>query len=207
MPSLPSSLGDTAEIGDRRQEVLADAFHQPAARLVVEVALIDVLGQDRADRIGQHQFGLRRQLGERARQAGHGAGAAAAEHDGVQIAAHLLEDLRAGAEFVRGRVVRVAELVDEVGARGLLGDGLGQVLVVLGGALGHVRAGQAHFGAHRLQPFCWATSARPRPVLPAVPSPRVAPGFRSPRCSAASIIDRPMRSLIDPPGLALSSFR
>ncbi|MNI60575.1 hypothetical protein D3C73_1158020 [compost metagenome] len=50
-----------------------------------------------------------------------------------------------------GRVVRVAELVDEVRARGLLGDGLGQVLVVLRVTLGHVRAGQAHFGTHRLQ--------------------------------------------------------
>ena len=38
------------------------------------------------------------------------------------------------------------------------------------------------------------------PVLPAVPSTRVSPGLISPRFSAASIIDRPMRSLIEPPG-------
>src|SRR5688572_14338032 len=45
------------------------------------------------------------------------------------------------------------------------------------------------------------------PVLPAVPSTSVAPGRMSPRCSAASIIFRPMRSLIDPPGFMHSSFR
>src|SRR5574337_2127154 len=45
------------------------------------------------------------------------------------------------------------------------------------------------------------------PVLPAVPSTRVSPGLILPARSADSIIDRPMRSLIEPPGLALSSFR
>jgi hypothetical protein len=115
------------------------------------LSVIDVLGQDRTDRVGQHQLGLRRQRGEGARQAGHGARAAAAEHDGVQVAVHLFQDLRAGAELVGGRIVRVAELVDEVRARGFLGHALGHVLVVLRVALGDVRAGQAHFGAHRLE--------------------------------------------------------
>src|SRR5690606_5051868 len=45
------------------------------------------------------------------------------------------------------------------------------------------------------------------PVLPAVPSTRVAPGWMSPRASAASIMRRPMRSLMDPPGFMHSSFR
>src|SRR3546814_1897492 len=55
------------------------------------------------------------------------------------------------AEFVRGRVVGVAELVDEVGAGRFSGDALGQVLVVVGVALGHVRTGEHDFRAHRLE--------------------------------------------------------
>src|SRR5258708_32192708 len=45
------------------------------------------------------------------------------------------------------------------------------------------------------------------PVLPAVPSTSASPGLILPARSADSIIDRPMRSLIDPPGLALSSLK
>src|ERR1700755_1148358 len=45
------------------------------------------------------------------------------------------------------------------------------------------------------------------PVLPAVPSTSVSPGLIFPAFSADSIIDRPMRSLIEPPGLAFSSLR
>src|SRR6185312_3845193 len=45
------------------------------------------------------------------------------------------------------------------------------------------------------------------PVLPAVPSTSVSPGLILPARSADSIIDRPMRSLIEPPGLAFSSLK
>jgi hypothetical protein len=44
-------------------------------------------------------------------------------------------------------------------------------------------------------------------VLPAVASTIVPPGFSSPRCSASSIIDTPMRSLIEPAGFSSSSVR
>ena len=50
------------------------------------------------------------------------------------------------------------------------------------------------------------TCARPRPVLPAVASMMVPPGFRVPSRSAASIMERAMRSLIEPPGFWLSSL-
>src|ERR1700679_3064131 len=50
------------------------------------------------------------------------------------------------------------------------------------------------------------TCARPRPVLPAVASTIVPPGLSLPSRSAASIIDLPMRSLIEPPGFWLSSL-
>ena len=52
---------------------------------------------------------------------------------------------------MRGRIVGIAELVDEVGAGRLARDALGHVLVVLGVALGDVGAGEHHFGAHRLE--------------------------------------------------------
>ena len=48
--------------------------------------------------------------------------------------------------------------------------------------------------------------ARPMPVLPDVPSMIVPPGFRSPWRSASSIILTAMRSLIELPGLNVSSF-
>src|SRR3546814_5869986 len=68
------------------------------------------------------------------RSPAHRARAAAAERHRVDAAhvGHLPQDFRAGAEFVRGRVVGVAELVDEVGAGRFSGDALGQVLVVVG---------------------------------------------------------------------------
>src|SRR5438477_11659416 len=48
--------------------------------------------------------------------------------------------------------------------------------------------------------------ARPMPVLPEVPSTIVPPGFRRPARSASSIIFTAMRSLIELPGLNVSSF-
>ena len=52
-----------------------------------------------------------------------------------------------------------------------------------------------------------ATIASAMPVLPDVGSTMMVwPGVMSPSRSAASIIDRPMRSLTEPPGLKLSSL-
>src|SRR5262245_49166800 len=48
--------------------------------------------------------------------------------------------------------------------------------------------------------------ASPMPVLPEVPSMIVPPGFNRPRRSASSIIRTAMRSLIEFPGLNVSSF-
>src|SRR5205814_31333 len=48
--------------------------------------------------------------------------------------------------------------------------------------------------------------ARPMPVLPEVPSTIVPPGFRRPARSASSIILTAIRSLIELPGLNVSSF-
>ena len=63
---------------------------------------------------------------------------------------HLLPDFRARGAFVRQRIGRIAELVDEERA-GLLRDALGHVLVVLGVTLAHIGAGEHDLRAHRLQ--------------------------------------------------------
>src|SRR3546814_4602456 len=98
-----------------RQEVLADALDHPAGGLLAQRALVDVFGQDRADRVGEDHFHVRGVLREAPRQPAHRARAAAAEHHRVDAAhvGHLPQDFRAGAEFVRGRVVGVAELRSE----------------------------------------------------------------------------------------------
>ena len=51
-----------------------------------------------------------------------------------------------------------------------------------------------------------AAIARPMPVLPDVPSMIVPPGFSKPAFSASSIILTAMRSLIELPGLKVSSL-
>src|SRR3989339_1251188 len=51
-----------------------------------------------------------------------------------------------------------------------------------------------------------ATNARPIPVFPEVGSIITVLGFKSPSFSAASIIERAIRSLMLPPGFCFSSF-
>ena len=57
-----------------------------------------------------------------------------------------------------------------------------------------------------LYPLAAAIAASPIPVLPDVGSMMVAPGFRTPFCSASSIIALPILSLTLPAGLKYSSL-
>src|SRR4029450_10662985 len=57
-----------------------------------------------------------------------------------------------------------------------------------------------------LYPFTTAAMARPMPVLPDVPSMIVPPGLSAPLRSASSIIFTAIRSLIELPGLKVSSL-
>ena len=120
----------------------------------------------------------------------------------------------------------IAELIDEICAL-LFRDPAAEILVILGVPLADVGSGQDDVRTHRAQVedlflahlvgqnqnqavalLCGATSARPSPVLPAVASTMVSPGFEVaalPR--PASIIEIPMRSLTEPPGFISSSFR
>ena len=90
------------------------------AGLVAERALVDVLAS-RIEPTGSARTNSRRGdcFGEAARQAGHGAGAAAAEHDRVELPTSSICCQISGPVpcSCARRVVRVAELVDEVRAR------------------------------------------------------------------------------------------
>ena len=110
---------DQAEIGLRRDEVLAYAFDQPAAGLAVTAGL-DMIGQHRAHRVRQHDFQLRRLAAEETGQPGQRAAGAYAHHHRVQFVVHLRPDFRRGAGFMRQRVGRIVELVDVVSARRVL---------------------------------------------------------------------------------------
>ena len=57
-----------------------------------------------------------------------------------------------------------------------------------------------------LYPFMIAAMAKPIPVLPEVPSIMVPPGFNLPSFSASSIIFKAMRSLMELPGLKVSTL-
>jgi hypothetical protein len=55
-------------------------------------------------------------------------------------------------------------------------------------------------------PLMTAAMASPMPVFPDVPSTTVPPGFRRPSRSASSIMRRAIRSLIELPGLKVSTL-
>ncbi len=141
---------DQVGIGRLRHEVLADAFDGVAA-VRPGHAVVDQARQRRADGVGQNDLGLGALRLEVARVAGNRPARADPGDEGVDIAVHLLEDFRAGRLEVGFGVGVVGELVDEIAARNLLGQTLGHVGVVFGMAMRHVRAGQAHVGAHGAQ--------------------------------------------------------
>jgi hypothetical protein len=107
-------VAHAGQVGNRRDEVLADAFHRPGTGRA-EQAAAAVFGHHRTDRVGQHHFQVRLHALEEARQPGQGAGRTDADHDGVHIMLGLRPDLRRGAGFVGQRVGRVVELVGEEG--------------------------------------------------------------------------------------------
>ena len=138
------------QVGDRGDEVLADALHRPRAG-GADRAAAGVLGDDRAGRIGEHEAELGAHRAEEARQAGDRAARADAADDGVDVLPHLRPDLRAGGALVRQRVGGIVELVGEERAGDLAGEPGREILVVGGMALADVGAGDVHLGAERLQ--------------------------------------------------------
>src|SRR3954468_3616555 len=88
---------------------------------------------------------------KKTREPGDGAASADAADHRVDLLCHLHPDLGSGGFLVGVRIRLIAELVRVEGARGFARDARGHVLVVLGMALGDVRAGEPHFGAERLQ--------------------------------------------------------
>ena len=80
------------------------------------VPVLDVVGEDRARRIGQDEFDRRIRLAEELRQTGQGAGGADTADDGVERMPALRPDLGAGRLTMGRRVIRIVELVGEEGA-------------------------------------------------------------------------------------------
>ena len=59
------------------------------------MAVIEIVRRDRAGRVGQHEFGLRRNVGEVAAQPAQRAAGADANHDSVHVMLHLPPQLGA----------------------------------------------------------------------------------------------------------------
>ncbi len=111
---------------------------------------MDVVRKHRTLRIGEHELGRWRDARKKPGQPGHRPAGADASHDGIDLALHLLPNLGAGGPFMRRRIVRIVELVGIESAR-FLADARGEVLIILGVAFRHVRAGEHHLCAHRPQ--------------------------------------------------------
>ncbi|MCY1346312.1 hypothetical protein D9M69_323950 [compost metagenome] len=143
-------VAHAGEVGDGRDEILADALHRPGTRRA-QGAGTGIFGDHRADRVGQDELQLRLHALEEAGQPGEGAAGADAADDGVQVVSGLCPDFRRGAALVGQRVGRVVELVGEERIGNVPRQPRGDVLVVLRVALADVGAGDVHLGAHCLQ--------------------------------------------------------
>ena len=190
----PRSYTPSSRVSDRLpgDEILTDALDQPAPGLPVMMSLLHIGDEDRTFRIREHDFGLG-ETRAKYRPIPSGCRPCRRRPPPHPSCLHLLPDLRRGAALMRCRIVRVVELVDLKPAR-FPGDALGHILIIFPMAFGHVRTGDhdfradcaemgyffvAHFvGDDELQivPSASPTSARARPVLPAVASTSSAAG-------------------------------
>ena len=109
---------------------------------------LDIGREHRPFGIGEDHRGLGRGLPHEAADPGQRAAGADADHDGIDLAVHLAQDFRAGRRLVRQRIGRIGELVDEERAGRAPRDRLGEILIVVGMALAHVRARDDDLGAH-----------------------------------------------------------
>jgi hypothetical protein len=137
------------EIGVGRHEIFADAFDRPASGLH-HAAGLDVGRKYRTLRIGEDHRGLGRGAAHEPADAGEHAAGANADHDGVDVAIHLVQDFRTGRRLMRPRIGGVGELIDEERARRAPRDRFREVLIVVGMPLAHVRARDDDLGAHGL---------------------------------------------------------
>ena len=182
--------------------------------------VVDQRREDRADRIGQHHLGLGRDL---ARRSGRGRSACRRSRRRTttastscsicsQISGPVVVSCASG-------LAGLANWLMKMRARRLGGDALGHVLVVVRMALADVGARDAHVDAQRAQvldllarhlvghdqdQLVALEDADLREAEAGVAGGGLddrAAGLRAcRRFSAASIIERPMRSLIEPPG-------
>ena len=102
---------DQREIEDVGDEVFADAFDQPRARVDFE-SVVDLRREDGPFRIGEHHLNRGVPFLQIPADAAHRAARADARDEGVDVAIHLCPDLRPGGLVVGLRIGVVGELVD-----------------------------------------------------------------------------------------------
>ena len=176
----------------------------------------------RRRRIGANRQDFRIAFLQKLAGAGKRATGAHRGNKGRHFARSLFPDFRAGG-FVMGQaIVSVVELVGPKPAV-LLREPLCLAVVVARIAVGLLRH-RDHSGAQRPKqldffrrlgfrydddrwiPSARPTMARPIPVLPAVPSMIVSPGFSFPAASASVMMLYAVRSLTEPPGFMNSAL-
>ena len=143
-------LRNKVKMANRWNEILANALDQPRSRHD-GFSLVHQRRKNRADGIRKDDLALGIALLEKLSNATHRAARADARNEGIDLAFHLRPNLGRGRVVVSLRVRLVGELagVERVGI--ILGDFLGDILVVLRMTLGNIAAREHDLGAHRAQ--------------------------------------------------------
>ena len=143
-------LVDHREVEGAGKEILTDSFH--LVRLGRHHLLrIEVVSQDRADRVRPDHLDLRILLFQVPRRPADRPAGPQAGHEVVQLASGLLPDLGAGGSEMSLGVRGVVVLIREVGARHLAPDPLGDLVVGFGRVGRERRRGDHDLGAEGFQ--------------------------------------------------------
>ena len=143
-------LVDHREIERPRKEVLPDPLDFIGLRSD-DLLRIEILLEDRADRIGPDDLDLRILLLQEARRAADRAAGAEARDEVVDLPAGLAPDLGARAAVVGVGVGRIEILIRQVGAGRLADDPLRDLVIGVGRVGRHRRRRDDHLGAVRFQ--------------------------------------------------------
>jgi hypothetical protein len=112
---------------------------------------LDNVDENGSFRIGQHNFGLGGAARKETAEPSQRSARTGPTNHGVDIVIHLRPNFRRRAGFVGERIGRIAELIDENGARRVGRDASREILIILGVTLADVRTGRDHFGPHGLE--------------------------------------------------------
>src|SRR5262245_1919372 len=126
------ALVDVGEVEGGRQEILAEPFHLVRLEAAGDRLRLEVVVQDRADGIDQHEFHRRLALLDVPPDAAERAPGPRRDDDRVDLALRLHPDLRPGRAVVRLGIALVVILIGEKGIRRLRGDALRHGIVRAG---------------------------------------------------------------------------